>query len=119
MTMLHQESNAVLFRLNGEWFGNVDRLNAAHVEFIAAGGAFILSKLAGCDQGGFLSQTGRDRKLLVTDCLLAHDRLHVTGPVANSQKMQLAAVTAASQPSAERHFLSHMLRCGINRYHRH
>src|SRR5262245_7600124 len=100
MPMFHQKSHAVLLRLNGERLGNLDRFNAAHIEFIPAGGAFILSKLAGGDYGGFLSQTGRDRKLLITDCLLAHDRLHVTGPVANSQKMQLAAVTAASQPSS-------------------
>ena len=42
--MLHQESNAVLFRLNRERLGNLNRFNAAHIEFIPAGGAIILSK---------------------------------------------------------------------------
>src|SRR5215467_8347165 len=103
MSMLHQESNTVLFRLNREWLGDVNRLNTAHIEFIPAWGAFILSKLAGCDQRGFLSQTRRNRKLFVTDCLLAHNCLHVAGPIANGEKMQFATVTAASYPSAERH----------------
>ena len=50
MSMLHEESHPVIFRLDRKGLCKVHRLNAVYVEFIASGGSLVLSKLAGHNQ---------------------------------------------------------------------
>ncbi len=119
MPVLHEKSHAVLFGLNRERRCDLNRLDAAHVQFVTARRAIVLSQLAGHDQRRFLGQTRRDRELLLADGLLAHDRLHVPRSIPHGKKMELPAVAAASQPSTERHFLSHVPSGAFDRNHRH
>jgi hypothetical protein len=119
MPMLHQEPDAMLFRLNRERLRNLKRFNATYVQLIAARRTGVLSKLSGNNQRRFLRQARGDRKLIVSNRFLAHDRLQVAGAIANGQKVKLSAVSPASQPSPDGHLLANMLFGGINCHYRH
>src|SRR5678815_1803686 len=119
MPVLHQETDPVFFWLDGKGLGNLQRFNTTDVQFVTTRCTIVFSKLSYEDQRRLLCQTCRDRKLVISDSFLTHDRLQVARSVANGQEMQLSAVTATAQPSSDGDFLSHMLPSCINHHDRH
>jgi len=106
MPLVEQEGDAVLLRRDGVAFRCVDDSHVLHADLVADRRPRVGTDGADDRERALLSQVRRALEHLGWNVALGHHALDGSRPVADLEKLQLAARPEGIEPSVDRHALA-------------